>query len=89
MFGPTIAGAGTGQGFPSEVIYIHAFSLRLGSCVSEVLKRAAKTGHSRFPKMTACFLEMAAIGAWSLVHGASAHAYIDGFGDFLRLRKKD
>jgi AcrR family transcriptional regulator len=72
MFGPTLQGEDAG--LPSEVI--HAFA-STGTVWREVLKRGSEDGRFKIPQNDPAALEMAAIGAWSLVHGLTM-LYIDG-----------
>jgi len=72
MFGPTLQGQDAG--LPSEVI--HAFTSS-EAVLREVLKRGSEDRTFKIPQNDPAALEMAAIGAWSLVHGL-AMLYIDG-----------
>jgi len=72
MFGPTLQGQDAG--LPSEVI--HAFT-SVEAVYREVLKRGSEDRTFKIPQNDPAALEMAAIGAWSLVHGL-AMLYIDG-----------
>jgi AcrR family transcriptional regulator len=72
MFGPTLQGEDAG--LPSEVI--HAFA-STGTVWREVLKRGSEDGIFKTAQNDPAALEMAAIGAWSLVHGLTM-LYIDG-----------
>ena len=72
MFGPTLQGQDAG--LPSEVI--HAFT-SAEAVLREVLKRGSEDRTFKIPQNDPAALEMAAIGAWSLVHGL-AMLYIDG-----------
>jgi AcrR family transcriptional regulator len=72
MFGPTLQGQDAG--LPSEVI--HAFA-SAEAVYREVLKRGSEDRTFKIPQNDPAALEMAAIGAWSLVHGL-AMLYIDG-----------
>jgi AcrR family transcriptional regulator len=72
MFGPTLQGQDAG--LPSEVI--HAFA-SAEAVLREVLKRGSEDRTFKIARNDPAALEMAAIGAWSLVHGL-AMLYIDG-----------
>jgi AcrR family transcriptional regulator len=72
MFGPKLQGQDAG--LPSEVI--HAFA-SAEAVYREVLKRGSEDRTFKIPQNDPAALEMAAIGAWSLVHGL-AMLYIDG-----------
>jgi AcrR family transcriptional regulator len=72
MFGPTLQGQDAG--LPSEVI--HAFA-SVEAVYRGVLKRGSEDRTFKIPQNDPAALEMAAIGAWSLVHGL-AMLYIDG-----------
>ena len=72
MFGPKLQGQDAG--LPSEVV--HAFA-SAEAVYREVLKRGSEDRTFKIPQNDPAALEMAAIGAWSLVHGL-AMLYIDG-----------
>jgi len=72
MFGPELQGQDAG--LPSEVI--HAFA-SVEAVYRGVLKRGSEDRTFKIPQNDPAALEMAAIGAWSLVHGL-AMLYIDG-----------
>src|SRR5258708_8153932 len=72
MFGPELQGQDAG--LPSEVI--HAFT-SVEAVYRGVLKRGSEDRTFKIPQNDPTALEMAAIGAWSLVHGL-AMLYIDG-----------
>src|SRR5260370_559808 len=72
MFGPELQGQDAG--LPSEVI--HAFT-SVEAVYRGVLKRGSEDRTFKIPQNDPAALEMAAIGAWSLVHGL-AMLYIDG-----------
>jgi hypothetical protein len=72
MFGPKLQGQDAG--LPSEVI--HAFA-SVEAVYRGVLKRGSEDRTFKIPQNDPAALEMAAIGAWSLVHGL-AMLYIDG-----------
>jgi len=72
MFGPELQGQDAG--LPSEVI--HAFT-SVEAVYRAVLKRGSEDRTFKIPQNDPAALEMAAIGAWSLVHGL-AMLYIDG-----------
>jgi AcrR family transcriptional regulator len=72
MFGPTLQGEDAR--LPPEVI--HAFA-STGTVWREVLKRGSEDGIFKTAQNDPAALEMATIGAWSLVHGLTM-LYIDG-----------
>src|SRR4029077_2014350 len=72
MFGPELQGQDAG--LPSEVI--HAFT-SVEAVYRGVLERGSEDRTFKIPQNDPAALEMAAIGAWSLVHGL-AMLYIDG-----------